>query len=143
MHQSPARFGPNPSIQRHCAGPPFGAPKLLVARKVFNMPNRRDWDVTIGSRIEHVTDREVFAELFLDALIKTNEISVIQFNRPSWPHTTSVVIRVIASSKKVAVSRAKALVHPVLLDVARLIGGDGPFGWTMSVDARPAKSVAP
>jgi hypothetical protein len=110
---------------------------------VFNMPNRREWDVTIGSRIEQVNDQEVFAELFLEALVKTNEISVIQFNRSSWPHTTSVVIRVAASSKKVAVSRAKALVRPVLLDVAKVIGGDGPFGWTMSVDAKPAQVVAP
>lgn len=107
------------------------------------MPSRRQWDVTIGSRIEQVTDQEAFAELFLGALIKTNEISVIQFNRPTWPHTTSVVIRVTASRKKEAESQAKAMVLPVLLDVAKAIGADGPFGWTLSVDVRPASAVAP
>ena len=110
---------------------------------VFNVSNLREWDVTIGSRIEQVTDQDVFADLFLEGLIKTNKISVIQFSRPSWPHTTSVVIRVAAVRKNEAVSRAKALVHPVLLDVAKAIGGDGPFGWTMSVDAKPAQAVAP
>jgi hypothetical protein len=110
---------------------------------VLNMPNRRKWDVTIGGRIERVTDHVDFAELFLEALIRTNEISVIKFNRPSWPHTTSVVIRVAAIGKKDAESQAKALIHPILVDVANKIGGDGPFGWTLRVDARPAATAAP
>jgi hypothetical protein len=103
----------------------------------------REWDVTVGCRIEHVTDQGVFADLFLEALVKVSEINVIQFNRPNWPHTTSVVIRVAASRKRDAASQSQTLVLPVLLEVAKVIGGDGPFGWTMSVDPKPAQAEAP
>jgi hypothetical protein len=110
---------------------------------VLNMPNSRDWDVTIGCRIEEVTNQDGFAELFLGALSKSSAIAVIESNLPSWPHTTSVVIGVAASRKKDAESVAKTLVLPVLLDVAKVLGSDQPMGWTMSLDAKVAFVVAP
>lgn len=110
---------------------------------VLDMPNSRDWDVTVGCRIEEVTDQEGFAQLFLSALSRSSAIAVIQFNLPSWPHTTSVVIRVVAIRKKDAESVAKTLILPVLLDVAKILCGDGPMGWTMSLDAKAAIIAAP
>ena len=105
---------------------------------VLNVPNGRKWDVTVGGRIEHVTDQDVFPDLFHGAIVKTGKISVMQFNRPVWPHTTSIVIRLTASRKKDAEFQAQQLVLPVFLGVAKDLLGAEPFGWTLSVNAQLA-----
>lgn len=111
-------------------------------RMVLNMPNDREWDVTVGGRIEHVTDQDVFPDSFHSALVRAGEIIVMQFNQPSWPHTTSIVIRLDASRKEDAELRARELVLPVLISVARDLLGTSQFGWTLSVDAKRASNAA-
>jgi hypothetical protein len=108
---------------------------------VLKVPNDRVWDVTVGGRIENVTDQDVFPDLFLEALVRAGEISVMQFNRPGWPHTISIVVRLTASRKEDAELQAQKLVLPVLLSVAKDLLGAGPFGWTLSVAANPASNV--
>ncbi len=101
----------------------------------------QDWDVTASGRIEHVTDRENFPELFLAALRREAKISLIKFNRPRWPYTTTVVIRVTASTKKRAEEQARELLLPVLLEAAKETGVEGPFGWTLRAGAELAGDV--
>jgi hypothetical protein len=95
---------------------------------VFNMPNGRAWDVTICGRIEHVTDQDAFPDLFEAALADDDEISIVQFHRPTWPHTTSAVIRISASRKEDAESKGREIMLRVLCSVARKIIGARAFG---------------
>ena len=108
---------------------------------VLNVPNGREWDVTVGGRIEHVTDHEAFPDLFRAALAKEDLISIVQFDRPNWPHTTSVVVRLTAISKKDAEHRAQEILVHLFLSVAKDIIGEASFGWTISVEAKPASDV--
>ena len=95
----------------------------------------RDWDVTVRGRIEHVTDQSMFPGLFRTALDKESGISIVQFDYPTWPHTTLVVIRISADNKKDAEANVRDLVLRVYLEVAREIIGQIAFGWTINVDA--------
>lgn len=97
--------------------------------------------MTAGGRVEYVTDQENFPELFLAALERHTEISIVRFNRPSWPHTTSVVIRLSASSKKSAEKLAREMLLDVFLEAAKEIAGDAPFGWTIRAEAQPASEL--
>jgi hypothetical protein len=108
---------------------------------VLNVPDSQEWYVTVGGRIEDVTDQEVFPELFRGALARADEIPVIWYVRSGWPHTTSLVVRLSASDKKDAEFQAQRLVLPVFLGVAKELLGVDPFGWTISVDAKPAPDV--
>ena len=101
------------------------------------MPEGQDWDVIVGGRVEYVTDQENFPDLFLAALRRQPEITIVQFHRPSWPHTTSVVIRVSANSKESAEKLAREMLLDVFLEAAREIAGQAPFGWTLGAEANP------
>jgi len=105
------------------------------------MLDGRNWDVTAGGRIEHVTDQETLPDVFQAALLKEDDISIVQFNRKSWPHTTSVVVRVTATRKKDAERLAQEILLPVFLGVAKGFLGDAPFGWTLSVNAKPVSGA--
>ncbi|MHB8380096.1 MAG: hypothetical protein ACYDB2_09320 [Acidimicrobiales bacterium] len=102
------------------------------------MPEGQQWDVTVGGRVEYVTDDENFPNALVAALGQRSEISIVRLNRPSWPHTTSVVIRISAHSKKSAEAQAQKMLRDVFVAAAREIAGDAPFGWTMSAAAEPA-----
>ena len=108
---------------------------------VLNVPNGREWDVTVGGRVEHVTDHEAFPDMFRTALAKEDLISIVQFDRPNWPHTTSVVVRLTAISKKQAEHQAQEILVRVFSNIANDIIGDASFGWTLSVEAKPASDV--
>ena len=101
------------------------------------MSRARQWDVTVGGRIENVTDHDDFADRFQESLTRAEDISLIEFNRSPWPHSTSIVIRVSADSKLEAERRAREQVLPVLSSVAKEILGAANFGWTMRADATP------
>ena len=94
-----------------------------------------EWDVTVRGRIENVTDQEAFPGLLQTALSDDNEISVVRFHHPAWPHTTSVVIRISAADKKEAEKRARDLLLPVYRRVVLQIKGEDAFGWTLMVGA--------
>jgi len=113
-----------------------------LARIVLHVPNDRKWDVTVGCRIERVTDHEAFPDLLRAALANEDSLSVVQFDRPNWPHTTSVIVRLTAINKKDAERRGKEILLPLLLTVASDIIDDEPFGWTLRVDAEPASHGA-
>ena len=102
---------------------------------VFNMRNSREWDMTVRGRIEDVTDQEAFPELFRATLAQEDGISIVQFGYPTWPHTTSAVIRISASSKRDAERIARDIVLRALQSVARTIIAEKAFGWTLGVDA--------
>lgn len=108
---------------------------------VFNMPKSREWDVTVRGRIEHVTDQDAFPELFQAALALEDEISIVEFHHPTWAHTTSAVIRISASRKKDAESRARDVVLRAFWSVASKIIGDETIGWTLSAEAVPASQM--
>lgn len=105
------------------------------------MPEGQKWDVTVGGRVEYITDQENFPDSFLAALGRQTEISIVRFNRPSWPHTTSVVIRLSANSKKSAEKLAQEMLRHVFLEAAKEIAGEAPFGWTLSAEAKPASEL--
>jgi hypothetical protein len=105
------------------------------------MMNSREWNVTIRGRIEHVTDLDSFPEKLRAALAAESQISVVQFDAPIWPHTTSVVIRIAASRKRDAQRMAHEVMLPVFTSVANSIVGVQPFGWTLSVDAVPVSRM--
>ena|SRR5664280_579403 len=107
------------------------------------MSNSREWDVTVRGRIENVTDRDAFPGMFQAALGADTGISIVQFDHPTWPHTTTVVIRVSAERKRDAESSAGELILRVLSSVAREIIGDEAFGWTLSIDAVPSPNSGP
>ena len=121
----------------HVGPPTLISENAVGARIVSNMQNSREWDVTIRGRIEHVTDQDSFPDLFHAALAAAGEISVIQFNYLTWPHTTSAVIRISADRKKDAEGRTREIMLRVFLSVARVIIGDQTFGWTLSTEAVP------
>jgi hypothetical protein len=99
------------------------------------MESNREWNVTVRGRIEHVTDLDSFPELFQAALATEPGISAIEFVAPTWPHTTAVVIRIVANQKRDAEKAAFELMLPVWKSVAVSILGEQSFGWTLSVNA--------
>jgi hypothetical protein len=105
------------------------------------MPEGQDWDVRIDGRVEYVTDQENFPDLFRAALGRQPGIPIVQFNRPSWPHTTSVVIRVSANSKESAEKLAREMLLDVFLEAAKEIAGQAPLGWTLSAEAQPTSEL--
>jgi len=107
------------------------------------MSNSREWDVTVRGRIENVSDREAFPGMFQAALGTEPEISIVQFDHPTWPHTTAVVIRISAIRKRDAEESAREIILRVLSGVAREIIGNEAFGWTLSVDAVPSANSGP
>jgi hypothetical protein len=111
--------------KRECVSPPI----------LCNMSNRREWDVTVRGRIENVTDQDAFPGLYQAALGEESEISVVRFDHPPWPHTTSVVVRISAENKKDAEKNARDLILPVLRKVVIQIKGEDAFGWTLMVGA--------
>jgi hypothetical protein len=104
------------------------------------MTQGHEWDVTIGGRIENVTDQDAFPELF-QAELRDSEIAVVRFNNPTWPHTTSVVVRISAETKKDAERRARNLILPVYRNVVIQKGKDA-FGWTLRISAVPSPLVS-
>jgi hypothetical protein len=102
------------------------------------MPSPRAWDVTICGRIEHVTDQDAFPDLFEAALAEDDEVSVVEFCPPTWPHTTSAVIRISAGRKEDAERKGREIMLRVLGNVAPKVIGDRAFGWALSADAVPA-----
>ena len=108
---------------------------------VLNVTRNRNWDVKVGGRIEQVTDQESFPELFSEALNRASGINVIAFNQPKWPHTTSIVVRIVAGRREEAEARVRELVLPAYLNVAQALLGTRPFGWTLSLDATPVLNV--
>ena len=98
--------------------------------------------MTVGGRIEHVTDQDPFPDLFHAALSNEGGVTAVQFNRPNWPHTTSAVVRITASSKEDAEDQAQEIFVRVFSSVAHDISGDAPYGWVISVDAKPVSDVS-
>jgi hypothetical protein len=107
------------------------------------MSEHRDWDVTVGGRIENVTDQDSFPGLFEGSLRANRDIHVVALRQPTIPHTTSAVIRISAARKKDAESLARDLILPVYLKVAREIIGEDNFGWVLRVDAVPSPRPSP
>lgn len=93
--------------------------------------------MTVRGRIENVTDLDAFPELFRGALAAEPHLSVVHFDPPAWPHTTTVVIRIAASRQEDAQRAANEVMLPIFRSVAETILGDKPFGWVLSVDAVP------
>jgi hypothetical protein len=105
------------------------------------MSVRCEWDATVRGRIENVTDQDSFPELFRAALCDESELSVVRFDYPTWPHTTSVVVRISADNKKDAERRARDLILPVFRKVVRQVKGDDAFGWTLMIGAVPPSTL--
>ena len=89
-------------------------------------------------RVELVTDQDAFPAQLLGALVDNDKISVIRFDTPAWPHTTSVTILVLAYRKKNAVAKARELMLPVFRSVVHSMVGGEPFGFTLGIEAVPA-----
>ena len=106
-------------------------------RSVAVVGARREWDVTVRPRIEDVTDREDFPEMWRAALADETGHLTLRMNRPTVPHSTSAVVRVAATSKKEAEHQVQEFALRALLRVARDIVGEQAFGWTLSTDAVP------
>jgi hypothetical protein len=101
------------------------------------MASDRDWNVTVRGRIEHVTDLDAFPELFQRAIVAEPGIVLVNFDTPTWPHTTKVVIRVCANRRNVAEKMAYDVMLPIFQSVAKTILRDQSFGWSLGVDAVP------
>ena len=101
------------------------------------MPNPRRCNVTIGGRIEEVTDNEGFPALFESALTSDSDVKIVQFKQPTFPHTTSAVVLISAANKKDAEAHGQAILLRNLRIAARAIIEDEDFGWTIRVSAEP------
>lgn len=102
---------------------------------VFDMASTYSWDVTIGGRIEYVTDQDAFPDLFRAALNAEDGITLIRFDYPTVPHSTSAVIRISAKTKARAEQDAREVVVRVLGPIGSSITDGKPFGWAISADA--------
>jgi hypothetical protein len=60
------------------------------------VPTPRDWKVTIGGRIDGVTNDSRFPAFFEAALNADPEVHMIQFGEANWPHFVSAVLRISA-----------------------------------------------
>jgi hypothetical protein len=104
------------------------------------MEHSREWDVTVRPRIEGVTDRETFPEMWRSELAAETGLSVLQVNLASGPHSTSAVVRVSATSKKDAEDQVREFVLRALICVARDLVGEQAVGWTLGIDAAPSRN---
>ncbi len=114
------------------------AQRSSYARLMVRPPFRREWDVTVRGRIEHVTDHASFPELFEAALAAADPPSVVRSPHPAIPHTTSAIIRISAFRKRSAERRARDVAVRAFAAAAHSIRGAGPFGWTISTNAARA-----
>ena len=99
------------------------------------MPNLRRWNVTIGGRIEGVTNDPEFPALFESALASDPEVKIVKLIQPTFPHTTSAVILISAANKETAEAHGRAILLRNLRTVARENFDDKDFGWTIRVSA--------
>jgi hypothetical protein len=99
------------------------------------VPNSRRWNVTIGGRIDGVTDNQGFPALFESALMSDPEVKVVQFNRPTFSHTTSAVVLISAVDKNTAEAQGQEILLRNLRIAARAVIGKENFGWTIRVSA--------
>ncbi len=99
------------------------------------MPNSRRWNVTIGGRIDGVTDNQGFPALFESALISDPEVKIVEFTQPTFPHTTSAVVLISAVDKKTAEAQGQETLLRNLRIAARAVIGEENFGWTIRVSA--------
>jgi hypothetical protein len=97
------------------------------------MPESREWIVTIGGRIEEATDNQVFLTLFEVALTSDPAARIIQFNEPTWPHTTSAVVQISAVNEKAAEAVGLDILHRI---ASFAIIGDRHYGWTARGNCR-------
>lgn len=101
------------------------------------MPSSRQWNVTLGGRIDGVTDNQAFPALFESALTSDPGVKIVKFNLPTFPHTTSAVIRISAVDKTTAEGLGQEVLLRNLRIAARAIIGEKNFGWTIGVSAEP------
>ena len=106
---------------------------------ISNMPETREWDVSVRGRIEHVTDQDEFPDKFQAELALSDEISIVKFNYPTASHSTWAVVRISASGKESAEGRARDIVLRAYWRVARTMTSADAFGWTLSAEAVPAQ----
>jgi hypothetical protein len=99
------------------------------------VPNSRRWNVTIGGRIDGVTDNQEFPALFKSALTSDPEVKIVQFNQPTFPHTTSAVVLISAVDKQTAEAEGQEILLRNLRIAARAVIGEENFGWTIRVSA--------
>jgi hypothetical protein len=105
------------------------------------MEDRRDWDVTVRPRVEGVTDREAFPDMWRSELAIETGLSHLHVNHHTVPHSTSVVVRVVATSKEDAERQVQDFALHALLRVARDFVGEHAFGWTLGIDAVPSGAL--
>jgi hypothetical protein len=101
------------------------------------VPNVRRWNVTIGGRIDGVTDDQGFPTLFESALTSDPKVKLVHFNQSTFPHTTSAVVLVSAVNKETAEAQGQDVLLRNLRIAARAIVGDNNFGWVTSASAAP------
>ena len=105
------------------------------------MEDRREWDVTVRPRIEDVTDRDAFPELWRSELATETDLMHLHVNHPTAPHSTSAIVRVTATSKKDAEHRVQEIALRALFRAARDLVDEQAFGWTLGVDAVPSADL--
>ncbi|MGC8481989.1 MAG: hypothetical protein ACP5PJ_10610 [Acidimicrobiales bacterium] len=110
-------------------------------RIVAAMEDRREWDVTVRPRVEGVTDREAFPDMWRSELATETGLSHLYVNHQTVPHSTSVVVRVAATAKKDAERQVQEFALHALLRVARDLVGEQAFGWTLRIDAVPSRAL--
>ena len=98
--------------------------------------NLRRWNVTIGGRIEGITDDKEFPALFESALTSDSEVKIVKLIQPTFPHTTSAVIRISAANKETAEAHGQVILLRNLRTIARENFEDKDFGWTIRVSAK-------
>lgn len=97
--------------------------------------------MTVRPRIEGVTDREAFPEMWQVELATETSLSIVHANLPTVPHSTSAVVCVSATSKRDAENQVRDLALRALLSVARELVGEQAFGWTLGIDAVPGRAL--
>jgi hypothetical protein len=101
------------------------------------VPTPRDWKVTIGGRIDGVTNDSRFPAFFEAALNADPEVHMIQFGEANWPHFVSAVLRISAPDPNVADALGQDILRRNLRVAARAIIGDERYSWEMQVAREP------
>ncbi len=96
--------------------------------------------MSVACRVESVTDLEDFPGRLARALEARDAYPVIRLIYLGAPHSTTAVLRVMASSSEAAEAVARAGVLSAVRDIARDVLGDTDVGWSTHANAVLASS---
>jgi hypothetical protein len=103
------------------------------------------WDVVLSPSAPGISDQAGFPDAFLAALDSDPEATIapaaagVALSKDSGFAGPSFVLRVVATNDDDAQSLATRCALRAFLAAGKVVGANGPIGWTMGCKAQPAK----